>query len=78
MQNLYKYIKFLGLKKPVNLRIVTRLNRFADAEYEAPVIKSLYSIVYCALDVNPENEEEIECGQGRNTVVLKVCFLKKV
>ena len=34
MQNLYKYIKFLGLKKPVNLRIVTRLNRFADAEYE--------------------------------------------
>ena len=25
-----------------------------------------------------ENEEEIECGQGRNTVVLKVCFLKKV
>jgi protein PhnA len=24
-----------------------------------------------------ENEEEIECGQGRNTIVLKVCFLKK-
>jgi protein PhnA len=24
-----------------------------------------------------ENEEEIECGQGRNTVVLKTCFLKK-
>ena len=32
---LYEYIKFLGLKKPVNLRIVTRKNRFADAEYEA-------------------------------------------
>lgn len=31
---LYEYIKFLGLKKPVNLRIVTRKNRFADAEYE--------------------------------------------
>ena len=24
-----------------------------------------------------ENEEEIECGQGRNTIVLKTCFLKK-
>jgi hypothetical protein len=34
MQNLYKYIEFLRLKKPVNLRIVTRKNRFADAEYE--------------------------------------------
>jgi hypothetical protein len=34
MKNLYTYIKYLGLKKPVNLRIVTRKNRFADAEYE--------------------------------------------
>ena len=34
MKSLYEYIKFLGLKKPVNLRIVTRKNRFADAEYE--------------------------------------------
>lgn len=34
MKNLYEYIKFLGLKKPVNLRIVTRKNRWADAEYE--------------------------------------------
>ena len=24
-----------------------------------------------------DNEDEIECGQGRNTVVLKTCFLKK-
>jgi protein PhnA len=24
-----------------------------------------------------DNEEEIECGKGRNTVVLKTCFLKK-
>jgi protein PhnA len=24
-----------------------------------------------------ENDEEVECGQGRNTVVLKTCFLKK-
>ena len=24
-----------------------------------------------------ENEKEIECGQGRNTVILKTCFLKK-
>jgi protein PhnA len=23
------------------------------------------------------DEAEIECGQGRNTVVLKTCFLKK-
>lgn len=34
MKTLYDYIKFLGLKKPVNLRIVTRKNRWADAEYE--------------------------------------------
>jgi protein PhnA len=24
-----------------------------------------------------DNEEEIECGQGKNTIVLKTCFLKK-
>jgi protein PhnA len=24
-----------------------------------------------------DDEEVIECGQGRNTVVLKTCFLKK-
>ena len=24
-----------------------------------------------------DNEEEIECGQGRNTVILKTSFLKK-
>ena len=24
-----------------------------------------------------ENDEEVECGQGRNTVVLKTYFLKK-
>jgi protein PhnA len=24
-----------------------------------------------------EDEAAIECGQGRNTVVLKTCFLKK-
>ena len=24
-----------------------------------------------------KNDEEVECGQGRNTVVLKTCFLKK-
>lgn len=34
MKNLYDYIKFLGLKRPVNLRIITKRNRFADAEYE--------------------------------------------
>jgi len=34
MNNLYDYIKFLGLKKPVNLRIITRKNKWADAEYE--------------------------------------------
>jgi len=24
-----------------------------------------------------DDEEAIECGQGRNTVVLRTCFLKK-
>jgi protein PhnA len=24
-----------------------------------------------------DDDESIECGQGRNTVVLKTCFLKK-
>ncbi|MBS0620265.1 MAG: alkylphosphonate utilization protein [Verrucomicrobia bacterium] len=24
-----------------------------------------------------EDEEEVECGKGRNTIVLKTCFLKK-
>jgi protein PhnA len=24
-----------------------------------------------------DNEEAVECGQGRNTLVLKTCFLKK-
>jgi len=24
-----------------------------------------------------DDDEAIECGQGRNTVVLKTCFLKK-
>ncbi len=24
-----------------------------------------------------DDEEAVECGQGRNTVVLKACFLKK-
>jgi hypothetical protein len=34
MNRLYDYIKFLGLKKPINLRIITKKNRWADAEYE--------------------------------------------
>ena len=34
MKTLYQYIKFLGLKKPINLRIITKRNRSADAEYE--------------------------------------------
>lgn len=34
MQNLHDYIKYLKLKRPINLRIITRKNRFADAEYE--------------------------------------------
>ena len=34
MKNLYEYIKFLQLKKPVNLRIITRKNKWADADYE--------------------------------------------
>lgn len=34
MQNLHDYIKYLKLKRTINLRIITRKNRFADAEYE--------------------------------------------
>lgn len=34
MKSLYDYIKFLGLKKPINLRIITKRNRECDAEYE--------------------------------------------
>lgn len=34
MKNLYKYIEFLGLKKPVNIRIITKCNKWAEAEYE--------------------------------------------
>jgi hypothetical protein len=35
MKSLYKYIKFLGLKKPINLRIITKRNRYYNADYEA-------------------------------------------
>lgn len=24
-----------------------------------------------------DNDEEVECGKGKNTLVLKTCFLKK-
>ncbi len=24
-----------------------------------------------------DNEEEVECGKGKNTIVLKTCFVKK-
>ncbi len=24
-----------------------------------------------------DDEDEVECGKGRNTIVLKTCFLKK-
>ena len=33
MKNLFDYIKFLGLKKPVNIRIITKYYKHADAEY---------------------------------------------
>jgi hypothetical protein len=35
MKNLHAWIKFLGLKKPVNIRIINRKNKWADADYEA-------------------------------------------
>lgn len=34
MKTLHDFIKFLKLKKPINLRIITKKNRFCDAEYE--------------------------------------------
>lgn len=32
---------------------------------------------YKGIRLIPDDEENVECGHGRNTVVLKVCFLKK-
>ena len=34
MKTLHAYIKYLGLKKRINLSIITKKNRWADAEYE--------------------------------------------
>ncbi len=34
MKNLHTWIKFLKLKKPVNLTVINRKNKSADAEYE--------------------------------------------
>ena len=34
MKSLHAYIKYLGLKKRINLQIITKKNRWADAEYE--------------------------------------------
>ena len=33
--------------------------------------------IYKNIRLIPDDDENIECGSGRNTVVLKVCFLKK-
>jgi protein PhnA len=33
--------------------------------------------VFRGIRLIEDDEEAIECGQGRNTVVLKTCFLKK-
>lgn len=33
--------------------------------------------LYKNVRVIEDNEEEVEVGSGRNTLVLKVCFLKK-
>ena len=33
--------------------------------------------VFKGIRLIEDDEEAIECGQGRNTVVLKTCFLKK-
>lgn len=32
---------------------------------------------YKGIRLIEDNEEEVEVGSGRNTLVLKVCFLKK-
>lgn len=33
--------------------------------------------VFKGIRLIEDDEEAIECGQGRNTVVLKTCFLKR-
>lgn len=33
--------------------------------------------LYKNIRIIEDNEEEVEVGSGRNTLVLKVCFLKK-
>jgi len=33
--------------------------------------------VFKGIRLIEDEEDSIECGQGRNTVVLKTCFLKK-
>ena len=33
--------------------------------------------VFKGIRLVEDDEDSIECGQGRNTVVLKTCFLKK-
>jgi protein PhnA len=33
--------------------------------------------LYKGIRLIEDNEEEVEVGSGRNTLVLKVCFLKK-
>jgi len=33
--------------------------------------------VFKGIRLIEDDEDSIECGQGRNTVVLKTCFLKK-
>ena len=33
--------------------------------------------VFRGIRLIEDDEEAVECGQGRNTIVLKTCFLKK-
>lgn len=33
MKTLFEYIKFLEIKKNINLKIITKKNRYAEAEY---------------------------------------------
>jgi len=33
--------------------------------------------MYKSIRLIEDDEENVECGSGRNTVVLKTCFLKK-
>jgi len=60
MFNLYEYIKFLKLKRPVNLRIITRKNKWADAEYEAEYSDNGRLLEHCITVYYKNNTRDLD------------------